>query len=291
MQTIGERLEEARKRKGISIREAAEGTKIRGDYLHKFENNQFDIRLPEIYVRGFLRNYAVYLKLSGDKISNDYLALGLGDSKGSRSINREIYGRMDLSVASAGKNTEDTRHAPSSAAAAMTPGGDPVAAGSGDNNPATFRPRGGSSGGGGGGLSIDPNLILKGAALIGGAVVLILLIIWVVGALGKSKPTPAPVAPADNVTWVKPQPGERSLGIVASNPIDLVTLTDSNGTVLYRGVLKAGEIRSVPRMSAITISTEQPQNLSVQTEIGGTLYPLKDGKTGQFLKRSTVKAP
>ena len=28
MQTIGERLEEARKRKGISIREAAEGTKI-----------------------------------------------------------------------------------------------------------------------------------------------------------------------------------------------------------------------------------------------------------------------
>jgi cytoskeleton protein RodZ len=55
MQTIGERLEEARKRKGISIREAAEATKIRGDYLHKYENNQFDIKLPEIYVRGFLR--------------------------------------------------------------------------------------------------------------------------------------------------------------------------------------------------------------------------------------------
>jgi transcriptional regulator with XRE-family HTH domain len=290
MQTIGERLEEARKRKGISIREAAEGTKIRGDYLHKFENNQFDIRLPEIYVRGFLRNYAVYLKLSGDKISNDYLALGLSDSKGSRSINREIYGRMDLSVASASKSTEDSRPAPSAAAAAMTPGSEPVASHSGDNNPATFRPRGGSSSGGGGGFSIDPNLILKGAALIGGAVVLILLIIWVVGALGKSKPAPVP-APVDNVTWVKPQPGERSLGIVASNSIDLVTLTDNNGTVLYRGALKAGENRSVPRLSEITITTDQPQNLSVQVEVGGTLYPLKDGKTGQFLKRSTVKAP
>ena len=43
MQTIGERLEEARKRKGISIREAAENTKIRGDYLQKFEANTFDI--------------------------------------------------------------------------------------------------------------------------------------------------------------------------------------------------------------------------------------------------------
>ena len=68
MQTIGERLEEARKRKGISIREAAEATKIRGDYLNKFESNQFDIRLPEIYIRGFLRTYAVFLILSGDKI-------------------------------------------------------------------------------------------------------------------------------------------------------------------------------------------------------------------------------
>ena len=71
MQTIGERLEEARKRKGISIREAAEATKIRGDYLHKFEGNQFDINLPEIYVRGFLRTYATYLKLSSDKINSD----------------------------------------------------------------------------------------------------------------------------------------------------------------------------------------------------------------------------
>ena len=114
--------------------------------------------------------------------------------------------------------------------------------------------------------------------------------VWVVGAIGKTKTTPAP-APADNITWVRPQPGERSLGIVASNPIDLVTLTDSSGTVLYRGALKAGENRSVQRLSEIIISTDQPQNLSVQVEAGGTLYPLKDGKTGQFLKRSTVKAP
>ena len=100
MQTNGERLEEARKRKGISIREAAEATKIRGDNLHKYESNQFDIKLPEIYVRGFLRTYANYLKLSGDKIVNDYTALGLSDAaKNSRGLNREVYGRMDISVA------------------------------------------------------------------------------------------------------------------------------------------------------------------------------------------------
>jgi cytoskeleton protein RodZ len=61
MQTIGERLEEARKRKGVSIREAAETTKIRGDYLQKFEANSFDVDLPPLYVRGFLRSYARFL--------------------------------------------------------------------------------------------------------------------------------------------------------------------------------------------------------------------------------------
>jgi cytoskeleton protein RodZ len=98
MQTIGERLEEARKRKGISIREAAEATKIRGDYLHKFESNQFDIKLPEIYVRGFIRIYANFLKLPGDKLVNDYLSLGIGEGGRShgRGLNREIYGKMEV---------------------------------------------------------------------------------------------------------------------------------------------------------------------------------------------------
>jgi len=35
---IGQKLEEARNRKGISIREASESTKIRGDYLSAFES-------------------------------------------------------------------------------------------------------------------------------------------------------------------------------------------------------------------------------------------------------------
>ncbi len=270
MQTIGERLEEARKRKGISIREAAEATKIRGDYLHKYESNQFDIKLPEIYVRGFLRTYAVYLKLPGDKIINDYHALGLGDAnKHGRAINREVYGRMDISVANA--KAGNTAETPSSATAVM-PGADVVPA---DKNPATFRPRAP------GGLNIDSNLIIKGLALLGGVVVLVLLLIWGIGTLTHDKAS-------DNVTWVKPQPGERTIGLVGAASTELVTATDAAGTVLYRGPLKAGEIRPVPRNSAITIQTETPQ--TVMIELGGQQWPLKD-PSGQFIKRSTIKAP
>ena len=266
MQTIGERLEEARKRKGISIREAAEATKIRGDYLHKYESNQFDIKLPEIYVRGFLRTYANYLKLPGDKIVNDYQALGLGDAaKNSRSLNREVYGRMDINVATA--KAGNVVEAPSPAAAAQHAGAD---TGHGVKNPATFRPHGG------GGFNIDPNLLIKGAALLGGVVVLVLLVVWGVNALSGSKPAAA------EITWVKPQEGDRTIGLLAVTAVDLVTATDANGTVLFKGPLKAGEKRALVRNTKITLQTESPQ--AVMIELGGQQWPLKD-------KRTDLKAP
>src|SRR6185369_11190109 len=119
MQTIGERLEEARKKKGISIREAAEATKIRGDYLQKFESNHFDIGLTEIYTRGFLRSYSVFLKLPADRILADFAALGHGEVR-PRQPSREIYGRMDISVATAGEPS-DRAAPPEDTAAEPTP--------------------------------------------------------------------------------------------------------------------------------------------------------------------------
>lgn len=93
--TIGERLEEARKRRGISIREAAEATKIRGDYLSAMEDNSMNIPLPEIYKRGFLRNYAKYLRLDPMKIMTDYDARSYGRSS-TVVTGRESLGRMEI---------------------------------------------------------------------------------------------------------------------------------------------------------------------------------------------------
>jgi transcriptional regulator with XRE-family HTH domain len=94
---LGERLEEARKRKGVSIREAAEATKIRGDYLLAMEDNSFEIDLPQIYIRGFLRNYARYLKLDPNKALTDYDAHMLGKSHRSpRSNSRESLGQVAI---------------------------------------------------------------------------------------------------------------------------------------------------------------------------------------------------
>ena len=96
MQSIGERLEEARKRKGISLREAAEATKIRSDFLGYIEQNKMDFSLPEIYKRGFLKNYARYLKLDYDKIMTDYNAQELSKSRLGKKAGSEWFGQMEV---------------------------------------------------------------------------------------------------------------------------------------------------------------------------------------------------
>lgn len=99
--TLGERLEEARKRKGISLREAAEATKIRSDYLASLESNAFDIALPPIYTRGFLKIYARFLRLDADKLVTDYDAQHRSSRSGRRdqaaaAARPELLGRLEV---------------------------------------------------------------------------------------------------------------------------------------------------------------------------------------------------
>lgn len=96
MPNIGERLEEARKRQGISLREAAEATKIRSDFLLNYESNNFEFDMPEVYRRGFLKLYASFLKMDVEKVMTDYNAVLLGSSQLARRENKEFFGRMDL---------------------------------------------------------------------------------------------------------------------------------------------------------------------------------------------------
>jgi len=121
--------------------------------------------------------------------------------------------------------------------------------------------------------------MLKGAALVGGAIVLVLLLVWGIGQFNKTKPAPLPPAPVDNSVWIKPQAGERSLGILATGPVESVTLKDSAGTVLFQGSLKTGETRAVPYNQALVISTDTPQNL--QVDYRGH-WPIKEKTTSIY---------
>lgn len=273
MQSIGERLEEARKRKGISIREAAEATKIRSDYLHKFESNQFDIKLPEIYVRGFLRSYANFLKAPAEKIINDYNGLGLGENKTGRGLNRETYGRMDLTVGSK-MDKEPGENAPAALPEQIATNADV-----GPRNPATFVPPRSDSGRR---SPLNVDLIMKGSVIVLGLAVVIILGVWLLGGRSSKPATTANATSSTDAIWVKPLAGEPILPLVANGPVSVTVTTKGDNTVLYKGTIPRGDRREVPRRGELKIVSEPYQNLTV--EINGKLWPMQG-------RDSEIRAP
>lgn len=250
MQTIGERLEEARKRKGISIREAAEATKIRSDYLQKFEANSFDIDLPALYLRGFLRSYAKYLDLDVDRLGQDLTAALASEGKPARRDSREVLGRVDFGVSSPPSAEEDEKNKPSPA-------------------------RNG----------VDQAILLKYGLFIGGAVVVILFGILLVNVFSSKGPSPAKPTPVAEVPApaARPDPAQ-TLTLTAMDPTRAKIVQDSDGRVLFDGSLARGETRSLPKIGRLLITVEDRTKLRV--EVNGRRYDIpplvNGGNYGRF---------
>ena len=224
MQTIGERLEEARKRKGISIREAAEHTKIRGDYLQKFEANSFDIDLPALYIRGFLRTYARYLELDPERLVNDVDAVLTREGKPPRREHREALGRMDFGPAEP--------RAPES----TVPAADTRAA-------------------------RDKALLVKFALLGGGALVAIVVVILLINVLFSRSPAkPAVQEPAPTVQAEAAQ----TLTLTAVEATRVKVVQDLDGTSLFNGALAKGEAKSFKKQGKLLITVESGKNLRME---------------------------
>jgi cytoskeletal protein RodZ len=77
---IGRALELARKRRGLSLKQVEEATKIRAGYLADLEQENFDV-LPAVYVQGYLKTYASFLHLDADAM--------VGEFKRRRSLSEE----------------------------------------------------------------------------------------------------------------------------------------------------------------------------------------------------------
>jgi cytoskeleton protein RodZ len=66
---IGSTLREARKRRKIELSEVEAATKIRPAYLRAIEADDWDALPGDVYARGFVRTYAVYLGLDGARLA------------------------------------------------------------------------------------------------------------------------------------------------------------------------------------------------------------------------------
>jgi len=244
MQTIGERLEEARKRKGISIREAAETTKIRGDYLQKFEANSFAIDLPPLYIRGFVRSYARFLELDPERFVSDVDAALAREGKPQRRETREALGRVEFG-----------------AEARASDAGEPAATG---GRPAP-----------------DQAVLLKFGLLGGGALLIVVIIILLINVLFKSSSAksaqqvaqpPAATVQADPV---------QTLTLTAIEPTRVKVVQDLDGAVLLNNVaLARGEAKTIKKQGKLLITVEAGKNLRM--EVNGRSYPVPLDGYGRF---------
>lgn len=277
MPNIGDRLEEARKRQGISIREAAEATKVRSDFLTHFENNQFDFDLPDVYKRGFLKIYGRYLKLDEDKLMTDYNAVLLGASKvASKRDNREFFGRMDLPEEP--KTLGSTESAPPfgehSAKVAKT---------------AKIKDRPSSGPADPMEQKTDSTLYWKIGLIVAGTFVLVALLAMLVNMLispsepvdaGDIATTPSaattPATPAVPTPSV-PDPAQNGpVTILATANAYVLVRQENNLEELFKGSLSAGQSVTVERNGIIRVVSPEIQNVTV--EIGGERF--KSNQTG-----------
>lgn len=256
MQSIGERLEEARKRKGITVREAAEATKIRGDYINSFESNSFKINIPDIYIRGFLRSYSNYLKLNSDKIITDYNAHLLGEGKSQRRENREFLGRLELQqqpsepeahIAGAISDEENERDESA-------------------GNATTIWEK----------LNLEKDVALKIGIAVALSFAVLLVIIWgVMAFIGSEEPsvdsplaeTPATVAPAADAT---------PFTLIANDDVRVeVKQIDGDRTIFFE-VVPQGEQRELRASGSIRISYSDAAALSIR--IGTNTYQMHEDR-------------
>jgi cytoskeleton protein RodZ len=250
MQTIGEKLEEARKRRGISIREASEVTKIRSEYLSNFESNTFDLPVPAIYVRGFLRSYAQFLKLNPEKVITDYNAHLLGESKFVRRESREFLGRMDLQSA----ETSEGEAGPETAVQYEAP-------------QMQSQPQARATEKGFDYLSLEKSGLVKGAMYVGAAAVVMALAVIVVLAILKSGPAdPTAVAQAGTPSIASATAKEITL-LAEGGDIQLVIVTEvASGREIFRGALPAGRSQTIAYNDQVRLSYTHAQFLFIEHE-------------------------
>lgn len=72
MTGIGDTLREARIKRGLTIRDVEDATKIRGRYLQALEDEDFEALPGPVFAKAFLRTYASFLKLNADDLLEEY---------------------------------------------------------------------------------------------------------------------------------------------------------------------------------------------------------------------------
>ena len=94
---IGDLLRRERERQNLSIKDIEKATSIRALYIDAIEKGEYKTLPGEVYAKGFVRNYANYLKLNANEIVSGF--------------NEEMHPQEEMHEAAESSFAEDARQA------------------------------------------------------------------------------------------------------------------------------------------------------------------------------------
>lgn len=262
MQTIGERFEEARKRKGISLREASEATKIRSDFLENIEQNRFDFELPEIYKRGFVKNYANYLKLDLVSTLTDYDTQVLSNSnKMQRADGSELFGSMDV------RSNSEATDKPSLGKISKTSKSDEI------KEEKSYT------------AEMDKTFYLKAGLVVLGVLAVLIVIVGLIAAVLNSGDETATDVSNSTVTSSTPETasdttatsGQETVSLIASGNVYVLVKQRNDNKELVRKTLSEGDKLDFSKEGPIDILFTAGENLVIVNPAGERLRPKGEG--------------
>ncbi len=99
LKNLGESLKQKRKERNLSLKEVENATSIRTNYLQAIEEGDFNKLISPIYAQGFIKQYASFLGIDGEKIVRQH---------------PEIFNRHEKQEFSYGIGTLESRGSPGS---------------------------------------------------------------------------------------------------------------------------------------------------------------------------------
>ena len=72
LKTLGEMFKQRRKEMNLSLKEVENGTSIRMSYLQSIEEGDVSKLISPIYAQGFIRQYAAFLGMDGEKVIREH---------------------------------------------------------------------------------------------------------------------------------------------------------------------------------------------------------------------------
>lgn len=271
---FGPKLEEARTRRGLSIRDAADATKIRSDFLISFEQDHGNFDMPEVYKRGFIKLYARYLKLDQDEILKDYQNYVSGASKRVKKEGREILGRIDLPGSDFSDEEEDSFLEQPSLNFEETKKKETPKATKKESFEKIKAPI----------ASMDPEtkrLYIKlGAIFGGGLAALIIIAVAVSSWMSSRKSDISSTVAQSSIMSSSAKEGQfnENLTLVSESDVRVVVRQESDKEHLFSGYLEPNKPVTISRKGPVKIHFTDGSKLSIQRQSGEKIRPGGEGR-------------